>query len=346
MGFKFKDGFNKFADLNNKLNEEANKALGKDIFKPINKIETPKEFPALSSYPAYSVAEPEQWTPISGEEQKFIIENAEIVFSKDLDSCFKYKKLFETTAAYYLDRFKSRYQQCINDFDSFVHYFQEIYLEGLISIGHRAYSLLLPFGLFNVTVEKFTSTHLDNYHRALTSYEIMVGIEEKRNQTAREAGNLVGNSIQMQGGGFGVKGAAKGVAQAEVFNLGMGLLGKFVENQSKMTPEQKAEVFAKLKTDLLFEEVYSDYCNTFLTMVKMLADNNILSGVETVITDEYKTMISNLQNPMFPQDKFAQAMAGLIAKYPFEKTSYMLLKAKYPDDANVQKLLNYSSFNE
>ena len=341
MGFNFKDGFNKFADLNNKLNEEANKALGKDIFKPINKIEAPKEFPALSSYPAYSVAEPEQGTPISGEEQKFIIENAEIVFSKDLDSCFKYKKLFETTAAYYLDRFKFRYQQCINDFDSFVHYFQEIYLEGLVSIGHRAYSLLLPFGLFNVTVEKFTSTHLDNYHRALTSYEIMVGIEEKRNQTAREAGNLVGNSIQMQGGGFGVKGAAKGMAQAEAFNLGLGLLGKFVENQSKMTPEQKAEVFAKLKTDLLFEEVYSDYCNTFLTMVKMLADNNILSGVETVITDEYKTMISNLQNPMFPQDKVAESLIKVITTYPFAIEGYQLMISKFGQTEEVNRISNY-----
>lgn len=341
MAFNFKEGFNKFAEINNKLNEEVNKTLGKDVLKPIKKIEEPKEFPALSTYPTYNIPEPEQWTPLTGEEQRFTIENSEIVFSKELDNCLKYKKQFESAAQYYLDRFKFRYQQCINDFDSFIFYFNDIYLEGLIPMTHRAYSLLLPFGVFNMSIESFASQHMDNYHRALTSWEALVGVEAKRNQVAQQAGNIVGNSIQMQGGGFGMRGAAKGVAQAEAFNLGMGLLGKFVENQNKMTPEEKAEVFSNFNTELFYDEVYSDYFNTFLTMIKALADNNILPNIHTLTTDEYKTTLSNLQNPMFPQERFSASIVSVITSYPFEKAGYMLLKSKYPNDSEVDRLFDY-----
>jgi len=341
MGFNFKDGFNKYADFANKINEGTNKALGKEVFKPLNKIEEPKEFPPLNTYPTYNVPEPEQWTPVSGEEHRFVIEDAEIVFSKELDSCFRYIDLFQATAKYYLDRFKFRYQQCVKDFDSFVYYFTDIYFEGLIPMTHRAYSLLLPFGIFNMTIESFASLHYDTYNRALKSYETMVGIEEKRNQEAKNTGNLIGNSIQLQGGGFGMRGAAKGIAKAEAFNLGMGLLGKVAESQARMTQEQKADVFSKFNTALFFEEVYSDYCNTLMTMVKVLADNNVILGIKTAQTDEYKTMMSNLENPMFPQEKFATAIASVINSYPFEKGGYMLLKAKYPNNSEVERLINY-----
>ena len=45
----------------------------------------------------------------------------------------------------------------------------------------------------------------------------------------------------MQGGGFGLKGAMKGVAKAEAFNFGMGMIGKFVAQQSKMTKAEKED---------------------------------------------------------------------------------------------------------
>lgn len=41
----FEKGFNKFAEVGTTLNKGVNKALGKEVFGEIRKIEAPKEFP-------------------------------------------------------------------------------------------------------------------------------------------------------------------------------------------------------------------------------------------------------------------------------------------------------------
>ena len=51
MASLFEKGFNKFADMGNALNKEANKLVGKEVFGEIKKIEEPKVFPPFESYP-------------------------------------------------------------------------------------------------------------------------------------------------------------------------------------------------------------------------------------------------------------------------------------------------------
>ncbi len=68
-----------------------------------------------------------------------------------------------------------------------------------------------------MNIEVFREYQVDTYHRAVDSYATMLAIKEAKNQAADELGRKVGGSIQMQGGGFGFKGAMKGVAQAEAF---------------------------------------------------------------------------------------------------------------------------------
>ena len=69
----------------------------------------------------------------------------------------------------------------------------------------------------------------------------IVGSEvvEARNQQAENLGDQIGGSFRMQGGGFGIKGAMKGMAQAELFNLGMSAMGKYIANQTKFIPNSK-----------------------------------------------------------------------------------------------------------
>lgn len=341
MAGLFEKGFNKFAEYGNLVNKGINKVVGKEVVGEIKKMESPKEFPSLDSFPKYLFPEPEQWTQQVGEEKVFSLDESTICVSSNLDSCLKYRKFFVSSAEYYTSQFKFRYQNCINDFDSLIHYFSEIYLEGLSAMAKRAYSLLLPFGVFSANVENFITQHIDNYHKAIDSYDTMANIEKSRNQASANLGNQIGNAVQMQGGGFGIKGAMKGVAQAEAFNLGMGMLGKYMENQTKMSKEEKAKIFAEFKEDIFFQEVYSDYYNTFLTLVQTLADNGVLDGTTTIVNDEYNTILQNLQNPMFPQDRFATAISKLISSNPFVPVCYELLKQKYGETEEVYQIINY-----
>lgn len=340
----FDKAINGFAKYGNKVNKTINDIAGKEIIKgEIKEIEPPREFPPYNTIPAYNVSEPAQWEIITGTEKNFSLKGETLTVTAELDACIKYRKLFLDCANYYTEQFKYKYNCCVNDFDSFVNYFQDMYFEGLIPITSRAYSLLLPFGVFNVELDSFTSLQLDTHNRAVKSYEALVGFEQTRNQSAKNLGNSVGNSVHMQGGGFGMKGAAKGVAQAEIFNLGMNLFGKYVESQSRLSQAEKAALFANFKTDLFFEEVFSDYYNVFLTMVQILTNNNILNGIKTTADNEYNTIANNLCNPMFPQDKICFAVISLISKYPFEKKTYDILTNKLGATDEVNDIICYFS---
>lgn len=91
MASLFEKGFNKFADMGNALNKEANKLVGKEVFGEIKKIEEPKVFPPFESYPPCTVEEPEQWTALTGNSKQFELDGNIINVSQELDTCFQYK---------------------------------------------------------------------------------------------------------------------------------------------------------------------------------------------------------------------------------------------------------------
>ena len=279
--------------------------------------------------------------PKNGKVREFTLAGNVITISANLDACIQYRNEFKKSAKYYADRFKFKYKNCVKDFDALIHYFEDLYLEGLQPMIDRAYSVLLPFGIFGASAEEFSSRHLNTYKRAIASCQKMAGIELSQNEKAQQMGNEVGNVMRLQGGGFGFKGAMKGIAQAEAFNMGMGILGKMVSNNKKMTQEEKAKIFALFKEDVFFQEVYSDYFNTFLTMVQTLSDNNELNGVKTIINTEYSSMIKNLQNPMFPKEKVAPALAKLISSYPFEISGFKLLQERLGQTEEVRCIISY-----
>lgn len=341
MAFKFDDAYNKFAKSATSLNRGVNKIIGKDVFKDVKEIEAPREFPPYSSFPEYEIPEPEQWSPKNGDVREFTLVGNVVSVSANLDACIQYRNEFKTSAKYYAERFEFKYKNCVQDFDSLIHYFEDLYLEGLQPMLDRAYSVLLPFGIFSASIEDFSSRHINTYKRALTSCQKMAGIELSKNERAQQTGNQVGNAMRLQGGGFGFKGAMKGIAQAEAFNIGMGMLGKIVSNNNKMTQEEKEKVFTSFKQDVFFQEVYSDYFNTFLTMVQTLSDNNELNGVKTIINAEYSTMIKNLQNPMFPKEKVAPALVKLVSSYPFEMAGFKLLQERFGQTEEVKNIISY-----
>lgn len=341
MAGLFEKGFNKFADFGNALNKGANKMIGKEVFGEIRKFEAPKEFPPYESYPAYTLPEPVSWVPLTGKAREFSLCGNRIRVSASLDTCVQYIPLFKSAAKYYSDRFQFKYSQCVKDYDSLLHYFQDIYFEGLYPMVDRAYGLLLPFGIFNVSAEKFRAYQVKFNDKAIQSYGTILAIGEARNQAAQDLGDAVGNSMQMEGGGFGIRGAMKGAAKAEAFNIGMSFLGKYIANQTKMTEEEKADVFSKFRADLFFKEVYSDYLNTFLTTVRVLSENGVLTGISVDIDDEYTTMVNNLKNPLFPPDKVALLLAQLISKYPFSVDCYKVLKDRYGEEDEAREILSY-----
>ena len=341
MANLFEKGFNKFADMGNAMNRGINKLAGKEIVGEIKKFEEPKTFAPFSSYPQYSIPEPEQWQPLCGEEKTFTLHDNNITFSKNLDICLKYGDLFKSSARYYTDRFVFKYKNCVHDYDSMIFYFNDMYLEGLIPMITRAQSLLLLFDIFNINIETFFNFHVQKYNKAFADYDFLITEVENRNQSANNIGNKVGNSVKFYGGGFGIKGALKGTAKAGILNMGMNSAGKYVSNQLKLSDKEKNDWFYTFNTSIFFSKVYSDYVYTFFSLIELLVQNNVLSEIATLADEEYHTMINNINNPMFPQDKMIPLIIRIIKKYPFTYDVYTIYKNKFGENEELTSIYNY-----
>lgn len=341
MAGLFEKGFNKFADFGNELNKGANKVIGKEVFGEIKKMEGPREFPPYSSFEEYTEPEPEQWIAMKGKEREFSFCGRTLKYSDKLDMIMQYKKLFEQSAKYYTERFKFKYNLCVTDFDSFLNYFKEMYFEGLEPMIDKAHSLCLPLGIFNAKKDDVINLHVKNFRRAFASYEALTGLVESNEEFANNLGDTVGNSIQMQGGGFGFKGAMKGMAKAEGFNLEMGLVGKYVANQTKMSQEDKAAIFVKFNTELFFEEVYSDYVNTYMTILHYLAIQKVFGNISIGTNDEFNNMVENLKNPMFPEEKVTSFLFMLLSKFPFAEACYEVAEQRCGESEELNQIKEY-----
>lgn len=63
--------------------------------------------------------------------------------------------------------------------------------------------------------------------------------------------------------------------------------------------------------------------------------------ISTRTGDEFNTLINNLKNPMFPQDKVSSVLAELISTYPFSSPCYDVAKQKYGETDEVKQIIEY-----
>ncbi len=331
MAFNFKESLKKVADA----------AIGTEITKDFGKSK--EQFQAYESFPEYNAMEPAQWTGTQGEERVFTIAGNNIRVSANLDTCMEYYPRFLECAKYYTERFRFKYANCIKDFDSFVHYFKDVYMEGFLSMTQRAYSLLLPLGIYDMEYDEFQKIHLDNYHAAVDVYEATVDVQRKKAQSTFQIAGMVNdrNSIDMVSASS-ASGLRKAQTKADLQNLKTTLITTAMASwMSKLSPAQKAEAWEKVESSDLFQRVYFDYLNTFFTLLQSLSERGIFGTVSVAVRKETMVVYNNLKNPMFPEAQFLPTITKIIAENPFVPEFYELLEAKIGATDEVRAVKQY-----
>lgn len=345
MAFNFKDSFKKFTDA----------AMGTNVNGDAEKSNTHKGFPDYESFPAYDVPEPAQWTGMQGEEKSFSIEGNIVKVNANLDTCIKYYPKFVECAKFYADRFKFKYTHCATDYDSFLHYFQNMYVEGLTPMMQRAYSLFLPLGVYDMEYGEFQKKHSEKYHAAMDVFDTVANIQKKRSQDSLKVANAVTDYNKVDY----ISSSSRAGLRAERMKADLHDVGTMFASlavasyMNRVTPEQKIEIWKKIDTTALFQAVYTDYFNTFFTLLQFLSrrGRSVMGGewygegffdkVSTDISKETRTVYNNLKNPMFPETEFLPTITKIIAKNPFVPEFYDLLESKIGQTDEFKSIKHY-----
>lgn len=280
----------------------------------------------------------ETFKPYEGTEKAFSVNGKSLIVPARLDTFMEYRKKFKELAKACSDKAAEEYIATVNDLETFVNKFPNIYKTNLKTVAEKAVDILISEGIYTVSADDFQNTHMGNYHIAVDDYKILkdsILITAENNARATQ-GLMNGLGSLLSGSRM------QGVVE--------GLNDSAVEAGTKLSQEQKTELFLRIQPAQLFHNVFLDYWNVSISLVKVLnANGKDIWLSDSGETDDMETIIKSMSNPNFPQEKILDIIFGIILKNPSEAAVYKLLEEKYGLTDEVKSILNYfiyPDFNE
>lgn len=152
----------------------------------------------------------------------------------------------------------------------------------------------------------------------------------------------------MSGGGFGLKGAAKGIAMAGAFNVARdALASKMAKGASSINAAQQQELYGRINCDNLFEAVFTDLWRTFLCLIDEL--NAAGKDIWYPTDDKAKSannIFKNMSSPSFPKDKITEVMVDILKTCPYNVEYHKYLVEHFGDTQEVTNIREYFGYTE
>lgn len=298
--------------------------------------------------PKPSPIEQEIWEPIKGKARTFSFYGEVLAIPENLDIFNSYRLKFKELAEKCVERAKSEYKARVKDFVSFMEFFPKIYKENLSPILQKAVDILISEGDWTVTFDSFFDLHTSAFHLALDDYNAMIEstrLTVEKNQ--KSVASAMSNVPNLVGGGFGFKGALKGMAIAETFNaVKKGVGNNAMKNASSINHAQQAELYGRIKIDILFNRIFADYWNVYHSLVWKLKQNGHDIWWQTKDVDQQaKNIFKNLSNPNFPQDKVLSALISLILTNPYSPEYYEFAISRFGQSDEIDKIKEYFGYD-
>lgn len=279
----------------------------------------------------------EIFTAYEGKEKKFTLNGKELVIPARLDTFIFYRTKFRELAKVCSDKAVEEYIDSVHDLDSYIDLFPQIYDRNLrIAIG-KAIDILISEGIYNISVELFEERQKRSFHYGSEDYQATVNSIKLTEQNNSNVSQGMMNSI---GSLFGKK---SGLGQSFINGFTEGA----VKEGSKITDEQKRELYKRIKPYNLFSRVYFDYWNTFITLISILNEN----GKDIWLLDdgamkEIDNVIKSMSNPNFPKDKILDILFDAILKKPIESSIYKVIEEKFGKTEEVAVIFDYFIYPE
>lgn len=282
--------------------------------------------------------------PVRGKNRSFEVYGHRFLVSEELDIYNTYRNDFKILAKKYTSIAKNEYETRVTGFSKYMALFPRLYESCLSPIIQRAVDILISEGIWNVTKESFQEQHKQRYHLAMSDYKISeesVELTIKANQDS--VSGIMSFVPNLIGGGFGLKGIAKGIATATIFNtVRDGIESKAQNFASYLTQEQQAELYGRINANVLFDHVFDDYWKVYLSMVSVMRQNN----KRIWFPDESKeqqadNVFNNLSNPNFPKDKITDAWFMIVNFNPYKSEYYNYARAHLGKSEGLDKLQYY-----
>lgn len=278
--------------------------------------------------------------------QKFQILEKEVDVPENLNIFNEYRLTYRELAKKVTTELVEEYNANIKNLDDFLGKFPELYKNKLEILTKKAVDTLVSEGVWTITYDSFLETHINDFHLAMDDYKVMVdNFNAKIEENQRKKEKMWGYVPTLMGGGFGISGVLKGIATATAYNLIRDGIEENSLKKANVKPEQRIEIYKLLNTSILFDRVFADYWNVFLSLVWHLNQNGKkIWWATNEDAAKANSIFENISNPNFPQDKILDVLLQVILMFPYNEAYYNFFIEKFGETEQINAIKNYFGF--
>lgn len=279
----------------------------------------------------------------------FKILDNEISFSDNIENYNIIWKKVSVQKEYYTNDFITKYDEW-NNIDNVSAYIR-IYGKQTIENIFKSFSdIFMEKGMFDFGIHylyghPLYSTYINNFSQSINDVEETLSYIKLNQQQAEYERDLAKESrFRLQGGGFGLSGAVKGIITAEAINLASGIaysafnaVGNLFTYMS--TSSSKSELYRKSKSYLL-SALQKDISNLAIIIADLIGNAVHLDAKMA------KSIIDNIDNNVITNDFIEKALVKGLESDPYNETlyKYFIYYRKNSED-DILQMSKYFNIN-
>lgn len=291
----------------------------------------------------------EQWKNETGENKEFALCGAKLEIPQSMDIFNSYRLKFRELACECADYAKQEYKKRVFNLQTYIDFFPEIYGFYFAAMVDKAMEVFVAEGVWSVTRDTFLNEHTDQFHLAMDEFKVTLDSVTLTMQNNQQAVQSVMNFVpHVQGGGFGLKGAAKGIASATAFNLVRDAAESGLANSvCTLNQAQQKELYDRINQDKLFEFVFVDYWRVFISLIYKLRQNGKdIWWYTDEQTKQASNIFANLSNPNFPQDQVLSVFIDILKTNPYNADYHKFMIMRFGANEETEAIKNYFGFTD
>lgn len=318
---------------------------GTPIDVQINSLETNIEQLSKETYVPQSI-EDDLLKPIDGAERVFILRNKNLVISKDMDEFNSYRIKFREMAKKCSDNAVHEYLDKINNFDTFMGLFIDIYESHLKLLTKKAFDILISKEIYDITYDDFHNQHKTDFHLAIDDYNTIIKSCKMTEEVNQKVTSAIFGASQNALGKYVNKKISNSTINSFMHGCTEGYLKESEKAASKITDSQKNELYGRITPHILFTNIFIDYWNVLLSLAFTLNKygHSILFPTKDM-EKKANSIFQNISNPNFNQEKLIDVLFQIITIFPYNKKYYKFMEEKFGVSEEVTEIKNYFGFD-
>ena len=298
------------------------------------------------SYPSLAK---ETWQVESGSDKQFALNGQNLNISSSMDLHNIYRLKFRNLAKECAECAQSEYKKRIRDLRTFCLYFGKINQKYRGIMCDKAMEIIVASGIWTETRESFEKEYDSRYDEAFELQAWVVNqVEVVKAQKQETVSNVMSLIPNVQGGGFGIKGAIKGIAGATAFNIARDTLeAGILSGVDNVDEDEQMKIYEGVQeaTERLFDIMFQDFWKCYFILVKVLKDNKVeIWRSNEQQTKEAQNIFQNLSNPNFPQEKALEIIISLLEQDPYNVDYHNYIREKFGITDEVVAINNYFGY--